>query len=314
MGIIPASPDIPEKSNFQKNSEIAPFFLILTTLFWGGSFLFTKIGVGTIPPQLFVLIRFITATLIMLLVCSRRLQQFNLATLKRGITVGIALGLTNLSFVFGIQGTSISRAGILNNLFVLFIPIITGIIWRDRIGKINGVGIVLAVIGIFLLATGGGSGFSRGDIISTFCAFMIACHIISVSKVLKDDDVFLITLTQFATVSLIAGTATALLPLPPFTLTKPALMAALYCAVFPTVICFTLQNVYQRYVTPTRAGLIYTLDPVWSLIAGYFVLDERLHLREWLGCAVIFLAAVVPLLFRLGSENRLIRTYLRRNG
>ncbi len=241
------------------------------------------------------------------------MKKLDSGTIVRGMTVGVALGLTNLSFVFGIQGTSISRAGVLNNLFVLFIPVITKIVWRDRIGRVNMAGIALAVAGIVLLATGGGGGFNRGDIISTFCAFMIACHIISVSKVLKNDDVFLITLVQFATVSLIAGTATLLFPLPSFSITTPALLAVVYCAVLPTVLCFTLQNIYQRYVTPTRAGLIYTLDPVWSLIAGFFVLGERLNGREWLGCGIIFLAALLPLLFRLSSESRLISLYVNRN-
>ncbi|MGB9081370.1 MAG: DMT family transporter [Desulfuromonadaceae bacterium] len=289
------------------------FFLVLTTLFWGGSFLFTKIGVATIPPPLFVLARFMLATAIMLLVCSRRLKKLDTGTLLRGMAVGVALGLTNLSFVFGIQGTSISRAGILNNLFVLFIPVITKIVWRDRIGRVNMAGIALAVAGIVLLATGGGSGFNRGDFLSTFCAFLIACHIISVSKVLKDDDVFLITLVQFATVTLIAGAATLLLPLPSFSITTPAILSVVYCAVLPTVFCFTLQNIYQRYVTPTRAGLIYTLDPIWSLIAGFFVLGERLNGREWIGCGIIFLAALLPLLFRLSLESRLIRTYINRS-
>jgi len=289
------------------------FYLVLTTFFWGGSFLFTKIGVATIPPQLFVLSRFILATLIMLLVCSGRLKKLDTGTILRGMAVGAALGLTNLSFVYGIQGTSISRAGILNNLFVLFIPVITKIVWHDRIGRVNMAGIAMAVAGIGLLATGGGSGFNRGDFFSTFCAFLIACHIISVSKVLKNDDVFLITLVQFATVSLIAGVATLLLPLPAFRFTTPALLSVFYCAVFPTVFCFTLQNIYQRYVTPTRAGLIYTLDPVWSLIAGFFVLGERLNSTEWVGCGIIFCAATLPLLFRLSVESRLISTYINKN-
>lgn len=289
------------------------FFLVLTTFFWGGSFLFTKIGVATIPPQIFVLTRFILATLIMLLACSSRLKKLDSGTFARGMAVGVALGLTNLSFVYGIQGTSISRAGILNNLFVLFIPVITKLVWRDRIGRVNMAGIALAVVGIVLLATGGGTGFNRGDFFSTFCAFMIACHIISVSKVLKDDDVLLITLVQFATVSLIAGVATLFLPLPAFTFTTPAALSIIYCAVFPTVFCFTLQNIYQRYVTPTRAGLVYTLDPVWSLIAGFFVLGERLNTVEWIGCAIIFLAALLPLLFRLSQESNLISSYTRRS-
>lgn len=285
------------------------FFLVLTTFFWGGSFLFTKIGVASIPPQLFVLVRFCLATLIMLLVFAPRLKRIDIGTIKRGLIVGIALGLTNLSFVFGIQGTSISRAGVLNNLFVLFIPLITKIIWRDRIGRVNMAGIALAVFGIWLLASGGGQGFNRGDLVSTFCAFMIACHITAVSKVLKEDDVYLVSLVQFATVSAIAAVACLLMPLPSFTVTQPAVMSVVYCAIFPTVFCFTLQNTYQRYVTPTRAGLVYTLDPVWSLAAGFLVLGERLSSREWLGCGIIFLAALLPLLFRLSMESRLISRY-----
>lgn len=288
------------------------FILILTTFFWGGSFLFTKIGVSSTPPQLFVLARFCLATLILLLFAAPRLKRMDSGTVKRGLIVGTALGLTNMSFVFGVQGTSISRAGVLNNLFVLFIPLITRIFWRDRIGRVNMAGIALAVVGIWLLATGGGQGFNRGDLVSTFCALMIAGHIIAVSKVLKNDDIYLVSLVQFATVAAIAAIACLLLPLPSFTVTPAATMSVVYCAIFPTVFCFTLQNAYQRYVTPTRAGLVYTLDPVWSLAAGFLVLGERLNTREWLGCGLIFMAALLPLLFRLSAESRLISRYTSR--
>ena len=287
------------------------FVLILTTFFWGGSFLFTKIGLREIPPQLFVLMRFSLATLIMLLVSIPRLRQFNLRTVRRGATVGLTLGLTNISFVFGVQGTSISRAGILNNLFVLFIPLLVKIVWGDRIGRTNLAGIVMASIGIWLLATGGSEGFNRGDLISTFCALMIACQIITVSKVLKEeDDVYLVSLVQFATVALLAGCIVLLLPKPHVTLSRPAVLSVAYCALFPTVFCFTLQNAYQRYVTATRAGLIYTLDPVWSLIAGFLVLGERLDAREWLGCGIIFMAVVIPLGVRYLVERGLVQRYV----
>jgi drug/metabolite transporter (DMT)-like permease len=285
------------------------FFLILTTLFWGGSFLFTKIGLREIPPPMFVFSRFTLATLIMLIVFARRLTSMNSDILKRGLIVGTALGLTNISFVFGIQGTSISRAGVLNNLFVLFIPLITKLAWKDRIGRINLGGIALAAVGIWLLATSGGVGFNRGDLLSTICAFFIACHIITVSKVLRDDDVYLISLVQFATVAVIAGLATLLAPMPTFSASPTALMTVVYCAIFPTVICFTLQNTFQRYVTPTRAGLVYTLDPVWSLLAGMFFLGEHLKPLEWLGCGLIFLAALLPLTVRYLYERRLVQQY-----
>jgi len=286
------------------------FFLILTTFFWGGSFLFTKIGLREIPPPLFVLTRFTLATLVMLVVFARRLPSLNCSILKRGVIVGTALGLTNISFVFGIQGTSISRAGVLNNLFVLFIPLITKLVWRDRVGRINMGGIALAAIGIWLLATSGGAGFNRGDLLSTICALFIAGHIITVSKVLRDDDVYLISMVQFATVAVIAGITAWIVPTPDFHISSTGMMTVIYCAIFPTVICFTLQNTFQRYVTPTRAGLVYTLDPVWSLLAGLFILGEQLRPLEWLGCGLIFLAAFLPLTIRYLYERRLFRQYL----
>lgn len=286
------------------------FYLILTTFFWGGSFLFSKIGLREVPPTLFVCTRFGLAAMIMLIVFCRRLGEMNRGTLRRGMIVGLALGVTNISFVFGVQGTSISRAGVLNNLFVLFIPIITRVIWRDRIGRINMFGIGVAVAGIWLLATGGGVGFNRGDLISTVCAFFVASHIITVSKVLRNDDVYLISLVQFATVAVLAGLASLIVPLPHFSVTSSGIMSIVYCAIFPTVFCFTLQNAFQRYVTPTTAGLVYTLDPVWSLMAGFLLLGERLTTHEWLGCGLIFLAAVLPLTIRYVAERRLIDRYI----
>ena len=287
------------------------FYLILTTFFWGGSFLFSKIGLREIPPLLFVFSRFTLATLIMLVVFARRIRLLDRHILKRGAMVGAALGLTNISFVFGISGTSISRAGVLNNLFVLFIPLITKLVWKERIGRINLAGLALAGAGIWLLATSGGVGFNRGDLLSTLCALFIAGHIITVSKVLRDDDVYLVSLVQFATVAVMSGMAALVNPAAPVSVSPTALFAIIYCAIFPTVICFTLQNSFQRYVTPTRAGLVYTLDPVWSLLAGFFVLGERLLPLEWLGCGMIFLAVLVPLGVRYVTESHILKRYCR---
>lgn len=288
------------------------FFLVLTTFFWGGSFLFTKIGVREVPPPFFVLFRFSLATILMGLLCLPRLALLDRQTVLRGTLVGFALGITNLTFVVGVQGTSISRAGVINNLFVLFIPLIGRTVWKDRIGHLNIAGIMLASLGIALLAGGGGEGFNRGDMISTLCAFFIAIHIITVSKVLKDEDVWLVSLVQFSVVALMAAVTVLLVPTPSFSLGFTSLGTIIYCAIFPTVVCFTLQNRYQRYVTPTQAGLVYTLDPVWSLLAGFLVLGERLTLREWCGCGLIFLAVLIPLGVRFVSERRLVLRYLQR--
>lgn len=282
--------------------------LILTTFFWGGSFLFNKLGLREIPPAQFVFLRFTLATAIMTLVCLTRLRRLNGNIIRKGFIVGAALGMTNLSFVFGVQGTSISRAGVLNNMFVLFIPLCCAVVWREKIGRVNLAGILLASAGIALLASGGG-GFNNGDLMSTVCAAFIAVHIITVSKVLGDEDVYLVSLVQFATVTVMAGIGTAVSGWHTSEISRTATSAVIYCALLPTVICFTMQNRFQRYTTPTRAGLIYTLDPVWSLLAGYIFLGERLGGREWAGCGLIFAAVLLPLLIRFMMEQQLRMRY-----
>jgi len=299
-------------SHRQQNDLPSPLkvytFLILTTFFWGGSFLFNKLGLREVPPIHFVFIRFSLASLIMLALCVTRLKGLTPDIIRRGAIVGAALGMTNLTFVFGVSGTSISRAGILNNMFVLFIPLICALVWRDHVGRANMAGILLAVAGIGLLASGG-AGFNQGDLISTVCAAFIAIHIITVSKVLRNDDVYLVSLVQFVTVTFMAGISALATAAPPYSIGTTGAFSLVYCAIFPTVLCFTLQNRYQGYTTPTRAGLVYTLDPVWSLLAGFIFLGERLEMREWIGCGIIFMAVLAPLLFRLLLERRLRQWY-----
>ena len=277
--------------------------LVLTTFFWGGSFLFTKIGVAELAPQWFVFFRFLIATIIMLVVSIPRLHRLTITTIQRGAVVGLALGVTNISFVFGVQGTSISRAGILNNLFVLIIPVVSRLIWKDRLDRLTGLGITLAVVGIGVLASAGG-GLNRGDLVSLMCAGFIAVHILTVSHVIGDDDIWLVSLIQFGVVAAVAGISTVISPVPLVQPSSTVISALVYCAVFPTVVCFTLQNTYQRYVSPSQAGLIYTLDPVWSLLAGTLVLGEWLTFREWIGCVLLFLAVLVPLLLRRRRERQ----------
>ena len=279
-------------------------WLAFTTLLWGGSFIFTKIGVREFPPLVFLSLRFAIAAVLMIALCGTRLRAFNGDLLRRGMVIGTALAAANITFVIGISGTTVSRAGFLNNLFVLIIPLLGFLLWRHKIDLWTLSGVLLATIGLWQLAEGGLDGFNRGDLFSTICAFFISLHILAVSKLMGDADVRLLTLVQFATVALWGMVALVVVPPPSFHPGPLAIASLLYCIVFPTVIAFTLQNTWQRYLSPTQAGLLYTLDPVWCLLGGMIFLGERLSGREWLGCALLFSAVLLPLLLRLFRERR----------
>ena len=283
----------------------AILWLVLTTLLWGGSFVFNKLAFRDIPPLVFLALRFALAAGAMAALAGGRWRQLNGDLLRRGVLVGLALAGANVTFVLGVNATTVSRAGFLNNLFVLLIPLICFLLWRTRLDRWTLCGVVIAGGGLLQLAGGGVAGsFNRGDLFSTACAFFISCHILAVSRLLRGGDVVVVTCVQFITVAAVGVGATLLVPHPTLRLTPMALTALGYCVIFPTMICFTLQNTYQRFVSPTQAGLIYTLDPIWTLLGGMFVLGERLRPGEWLGCGLIFAAVVLPLGGRLWRERR----------
>jgi drug/metabolite transporter (DMT)-like permease len=282
----------------------AVFFLTLTTLLWGGSFLFTKLGVRDFPPVTFMTLRFAGAALLMAAVCASRLPRLTLAVTARGALIGTALAAANIMFVIGISGTTISRAGFLNNLFVLIIPLLSFLLWRTRLEIATLFGVLLATVGLAQLAEGGIEGFNRGDLFSTICALFISVHILSVAKLMGDADVRLVTFIQFVAVALWGSLALLFTPTVALHPGPLALLSLAYCIIFPTVIAFTLQNTWQRFISPTQAGLLYTLDPVWTLFGGLFFLREELSRREWLGCALLFSAVLLPLLLRLSREQR----------
>ena len=55
---------------------------------------------------------------------------------------------------------------------------------------------------------------------------------------------------------------------------------------------YTLQIIAQKDTDPTVASLLMSLEAVFSLIAGWLILGQRLSGWELLGCGLMFAAIV----------------------
>ena len=83
----------------------------------------------------------------------------------------------------------------------------------------------------------------------------------------------------------------------------------LYAGVFSCGVAYTLQVVAQKNVDPTVASLILSLESVFSLLAGWLILGQKLSARELVGCVLVFVAIVLAQI----PEHYGIR-YLKRKG
>ena len=67
----------------------------------------------------------------------------------------------------------------------------------------------------------------------------------------------------------------------------------LYAGILSCGVGYTLQILGQKYVEPTVASLILSLESVISVLAGWVILKEVLSLRELSGCGLMFAAVIL---------------------
>ncbi len=148
-------------------------------------------------------------------------------------------------------------------------------------------GIVLAFIGLILLAGPENNllALGVGEMITLASAVAIAAEIILISAWAGKVDVRRVTVVQLATASLVAFAAMKPAGESVPSLTPALLGVALGLGIFSAIIQVTM-NWAQRSVSPTRATLIYTGEPVWAGIFGRLA-GERLPLLALLGCVLI---------------------------
>ncbi|MNY43422.1 EamA-like transporter family protein [compost metagenome] len=144
-----------------------------------------------------------------------------------------------------------------------------------------------------------------GEIITLIGAVAIAAEIILISAWAGKVDVKRVTVVQLATASIVAFVA--MVPagesVPP--ISTGLVVVALGLGIFSAIIQVTM-NWAQRSVSPTRATVIYTGEPVWAGIFGRLA-GERLPMLALLGAAFIVVGVLVSEL-KLKKKKTLSQT------
>ncbi|MCB0731272.1 MAG: DMT family transporter, partial [Ignavibacteriae bacterium] len=67
--------------------------------------------------------------------------------------------------------------------------------------------------------------------------------------------------------------------------------------IFATLITTALQTKYQKNVTPAKAGIIFSFEPIFAAIFAFFVLGEKITNFGYLGAALIMLGLLISELY-----------------
>lgn len=110
----------------------AELLLMAVTLFWGSSYLFMKMGLGTLGEFNLIALRFGLAFVLAALLFRRRLRSIDARALKYGALLGFLLLGVFTCITFGLKTTTTSNAGFLVALTVVFVPMLEVLVFRKK--------------------------------------------------------------------------------------------------------------------------------------------------------------------------------------
>ncbi len=266
---------------------VADLSLLAVAIVWGYTFVAIKDALASVTPFNFIAIRFMISLALLCVIFRKSLRELNRAELRGGIIIGLFLFLAYAFQTTGLKYTTASNAGFITGFSVVLVPVFSSIFLKSIPDIPSIAGVILATAGLFLLSYNGSLSLNRGDILVFFCAIAVAMHILTVGYYSGRNSAVRITIVQVAVVTLLSIICAVVFEEPVMPRGRVVWSALIVCSVFATVGAYLVQNTMQRFTSSTHTALIFTGEPVFAGIFGYFLLGESLSANAVTGCALI---------------------------
>lgn len=272
--------------------------LILTTMLWGFAFVAQKTAMDSLGPLSFTAARYALGALAILPLVRWEWRRRTIPLTPqdwRAIAV-IALFFFLGAYLqqAGLATTTVTNAGFLTSLYVLFVPIFALVVLRQQPHPIVWLGMPAALVGVYLLNGGRLDSFNVGDLLVVGSAVAWAVQVALIGIVSKRTGLpVTISAICFAVTALLGGVGGIAFETPTLGALADGWIEILYAGILSTAVGFTLQAVAQQYVPPSNAAIILSAEGLFAALGGALILHERLSAIGYVGAALIFAAIVL---------------------
>ena len=272
---------------------------ILAGMLFGTSVPVIKLGLGFIPPDTFVTLRFSFASAIVVFLLRRRgWVQLNLFRSRQIWIIGF---INALGYVTQFQGqlvTSSSNAALIISTAALMIPLLSLIYLHERMGMRKVAGVSSGFIGTALVVTRGqalnlGSSEVLGDLLILGTAVTIALVFVLSKDLVEQKG------GRAVTGGIVLVTTLLLLPTVPFDWNlsiNPAPSAwfyVLFLAVFATVGAYYFFMKGLESVSPTVSSIILPIEVVVAVVLSVIIFADPFNLYSGTGALLIITGVVL---------------------
>lgn len=291
----------------RKSSLKSSVMLVLTALIWGIAFVAQSEGMNYVGGFTFNACRFLIGGVVLIpcIFLLRRVNQEQWEKLserekreqtRTGILGGVCCGsflcIASSLQQFGIAYTTVGKAGFITALYIILVPVL-GLFMKKKVGMNVWISVGIAAVGMYLLCIKEGFSVEMGDFLVFLCSIGFSFHILVIDYFSPRADGVVISCVQFFTAGVISGVLTLIFESPSWQAVTAAWMPILYAGIMSCGVAYTLQVVAQKNIAPTVASLLMSLESVFSVLAGWVLLGQRLSGKEMAGCGLVFVGIIL---------------------
>jgi drug/metabolite transporter (DMT)-like permease len=265
---------------------------------WGSSFVVMKDSLERQNVFSFLSSRFILAALLMFLYKPGVFRRLTKKFVIRGIIAGILLGSGYIFQTYGLTKTTVSNTGFITGLYLVFTPLISLLILKRHVLKIQWLAVIIATIGMFFISYNGVTiGF--GEILVLISAFIYGAHFVALGEWSDGKNTYALTLIQVVTVAVLTSIFAfrdgfQIAP------DSTVWLAILYTAFFATFLGFLVQTKAQSVMSATVASVLLATETPFAVFFGLYFHDDPLTLRIITG-GLLVMAAMALVIW---SDNK----------
>lgn len=282
--------------NIKNKSFLADFALLIMALIWGSGFIFTKNTLDSLTGVQLIFLRFLIAFVTLFIININKVKLIKAKTVIKGAVIGFVLFLGFAFQTYGLVETSAGKSAFLTAVYVAIVPFIAMFVGEHKPEKHNFVAALLMIVGIFFLTINPNEGFSIDfyDGITLIGAVFWAFHVFFVGLFSKDEDPIILCMIQMGFAGIFAFVFLILNgELFTFNVSGNTLPTLLYLGVIASAGAFLIQNVAQKYTTPTHAGILMSMESVFGTVLGIIFLNEVFTIQMLFGAVIIFTALIL---------------------
>ncbi len=269
--------------------------LIITTIIWGSAFVVMKNSVDIISPTYLLALRFTIASIALVAVFFKRIKMVNNREILSGSLLGIFLFVSYLLQTYGLKYTTASKNAFITTLYVILVPFLHWFFNQKRPSANNIGAAVIAVFGLALISLEGDLSINIGDLLTLFCGLFFAFHIVFVDRYTEHYDPVRLTVIQMVVAAILSWILAPIMEgTQDFTVIKGSIFIGLiYLGIFSTMICFLLQNVGQKHLSPNTSSIILSFEAVFGLGFSVVFLGEAVTPKLLAGCILMFASVIL---------------------